>query len=88
MDKTRKYKDIQFYEGLELLASLHRPVNIVFRSENGARTIIRDRIASLFVQEGQEGQEGQECLRTDGGLVIGLDRLEEVDGLGPSGASC
>jgi hypothetical protein len=82
MDKTRKYKDIQFYEGLELLASLHRPVNIVFRSENGARTIIRDRIASLFVQEGQE------CLRTDGGLVIGLDRLEEVDGLGSSRVSC
>lgn len=79
MDNPQKYRDGHFNEELELLASMQRSVEIVFRSENGARTVIRDRIAGLFVQEGLE------CIRTGGGLVIGVDRLEEVDGLRPLG---
>lgn len=62
-----------------MLVSLHRPCEIVFRSENGGRTVIRDRIAGLYVLEGRE------CLKTAAGLVIPLDRLEEVDGIRPAG---
>ncbi len=80
MDKGRKYEGIPFREELESLAASHRPVGIVFRSANGARTVVRDRVEGLLVREGRE------CLRTGGGLVIGLDQLEEIDGLRPPGA--
>jgi hypothetical protein len=80
MESGRKPTDIHFYGELEMLASLHRSCEIVYRSENGGRTVIRDRIAGLTVLEGRE------CLRTAAGLVIGLDRLEEVDGIRPPAA--
>jgi hypothetical protein len=80
-DKMQEHKDIPFHEQLELLAVMRRPVEIVFRSENEARTVIRDRIEGLFVHESRE------CIRTGGGLAIALDRLEAVDGRRASGAS-
>jgi len=80
MDLGRKHRDIPFYQELEMLALLHRPCEIIYRSENGARTVIRDRIAGLTVLEGRE------CLKTAAGLVIGLDKLEEVDGIRPPAA--
>lgn len=79
MGEEKKIREVSFSGELDLLVLSHRSVGIVFRSGNGARTIIRDRIAGLFVLGGRE------CLRTGTGLVIGLDQLEEVDGLRPSG---
>ncbi len=80
MDSGYKNKNLPFYEELEMLVTLHRPCEIVFRSENGARTVIRDRIATLY------GREGREWLRTGAGLDICLDSLEQVDGRLPSGS--
>ena len=80
MDNGYKSKNLPFYEELEILVSLRRPCEIVFRSENGARTVIRDRIENLYAREGRE------WLRTGAGVDICLDRLEEVDGRLPSGS--
>ena len=76
MDNGQKHKIVPFYDELENLALQRRSVEIVFRGENGARTVVRDRIG-LFVLEGRE------CLRTGAGLVIGLEQLLEVDGKRP-----
>ena len=75
-ESGRKHTDIQFCEELEMLATLNRPCEIVFRSGNGARTVIRDRIAGI------DAREGREWLVTASGLVIGLGKLVEVDGKG------
>jgi hypothetical protein len=69
-----------FYEELEMLALESRSVEIVFRSGNGARTVVRDRIVGIYTLEGRE------CLRTAAGLVLGLDQLVDVDGRRASGA--
>ena len=68
----------EFYAELEALAAVHRSVEIIFRSGEGGRSIIRDRIAGLYTLEGRE------WLRTGSGLVIGLDKLIQVDGKIPS----
>jgi hypothetical protein len=68
----------RFHDELEALKASRKPCEIVFRSENGARTVIRDRIAGLFTREDRE------WLRTGSGIEIGLDKLEQVDGLIPS----
>jgi hypothetical protein len=65
-----------FYAGLEILAAGRRSCEIVFRSDNGAKTVIRDRIVGVNAVEG--------WVRTGNGLQIGLDRLIEVDGIKPS----
>ncbi len=80
MESGRKHTAIDFYGELEMLALSHRPCEIVFRSGNGGRTVIRDRIAGLYVLEGRE------CLKTAAGLEIDLNRLEEVDGIRPAGS--
>ena len=79
MENGYKHKDLRFYEELELLVLLRKACEIVFRSGNGARTVIRDRISSL------SDQEGREWLQTASGLQIPLDCLEQVDGRQPSG---
>lgn len=63
------------YGDLEMLAGLHRSCELVFRNESGARSIIRDRIGHLYTREGRA------WLRTAGGLEIGLDQLEQMNGI-------
>ena len=74
--------DPGFCEELEGLAALNRSCEIIFRSGNGARTVIRDRIAGL------DAREGKEWLVTATGLVIPLANLEEVDGKRPKTTNC
>jgi|HubBroStandDraft_2_1064218.scaffolds.fasta_scaffold2018179_1 hypothetical protein len=64
-----------FYSELEVLKASRKPCEIIFRSENGARTVIRDRIV------GQFAVEGQEWIRTGSGMDIPLDKVEQVDGI-------
>jgi hypothetical protein len=79
----------EFFDELEALKASRRPVEIIFRSENGARTVIRDRIAALTRVSDAfksgiatlKGAEGQEWVRTGSGLDIPVDRLEQVDGI-------
>jgi hypothetical protein len=75
MDKAHIPVARGVYDELEVLADLHRSCEIVFRSETGARTVIRDRIDALYTREDRE------WLRTAAGLVIGLDQLEHVNGI-------
>jgi hypothetical protein len=63
------------YEELEMLAGLNRLCELVFRSSSGARTVIRDRIGGVYIREGRE------WLQTAGGLEIGLDQLEQMNGI-------
>jgi hypothetical protein len=79
MDKDNGPVDPRFVEELEMLATLNRPCEIIFRSGNGARTVIRDRIAAV------DAREGRAWLVTASGLVIGLAKLLEVDGKAPPG---
>ena len=78
MNNEEQVVPARFVEELETLSALHRSCEIVYRSVNGGRTVIRDRIAGLF------REEGEEWLRTAGGLVISLAALEQVDGMIPS----
>ncbi|MDP4151253.1 MAG: hypothetical protein Q8937_20545 [Bacteroidota bacterium] len=77
MDNGKALVDPGFIEELEMLATLNRPCEIIFRSGNDARTVIRDRIAAV------DAREGREWLVTGSGLVIGLAKLVEVDGKRP-----
>jgi hypothetical protein len=79
MDNENGPVDPRFVEELEMLATLNRPCEIIFRSGNGARTVIRDRIAAV------DAREGRAWLVTASGLVIGLANLLEVDGKAPPG---
>jgi hypothetical protein len=63
-----------FSEELEWLALQHQSVEIIFRTSNGARCVIRERILSL------SSQDGEPCLKTASGLSIKLASLEEVNG--------
>jgi hypothetical protein len=67
-----------FLEELETLAALKRPCELVFTAENGGRAVLRDYIASIYI----EGGRG--WLRTGGGIEIGLEKLVQVDGMIPS----
>jgi hypothetical protein len=69
--------DPRFVEELEMLAAMNRPCEIIFRSGNDARTVIRDRIAAV------DAREGRAWLVTASGLVVGLAKLLEVDGKRP-----
>ena len=66
---------IAFLEGLTVQG---RNCEIVFRSEEGGRAVIRDRIMKVY----EEG--GGYWLRTGGGLSIRLEKLVQVDGRIPS----
>jgi hypothetical protein len=74
MDNKQKPVTDDFYEELETAAALGKPCEIVFRSENGSRTVIRDRIATVYTGEDRA------FLKTGSGLEISLDKLIQVDG--------
>lgn len=67
-----------FLEELETLAALKRPCELVFTAENGGRAVLRDYIATLYIEEGRGS------LKTGGGIEIALDQLVQVDGMIPS----
>jgi Rho-binding antiterminator len=69
------------HDRLESLATVGRVVDLRLREEDGGSREIRDRLVDVF------GRGGEEFVRTAGGEVIRLDRLEEVDGIDfrPSG---
>jgi hypothetical protein len=75
MDKKELPVSARFFEELEMLSALHKSCEIIYRSENGGRTVTRDRIAVLY----REG--GVDWLRTGSGLLIRLQALEQVDGM-------
>jgi hypothetical protein len=72
-----------FLEELEKLSARHRSCEIIYRAENGGRTVIRDRITEIQAETGP-GEAETPWLRTASGLVIPLDALEHVDGKTPS----
>jgi hypothetical protein len=74
MDERSTPVDGRFHDWLETLAALHRTCEVIYRSGNGGRTVIRDRIQRLY------GKEGREWLQMASGLAIGVDQLIKVDG--------
>ncbi|HEY1115934.1 MAG TPA: hypothetical protein VGE66_20370, partial [Chitinophagaceae bacterium] len=64
-----------FREHLEDLQAGGRPTAITFRAESGALSTILARITSIYCEEGQVH------LRTDNGLSIAVDRVEEAGGM-------
>jgi len=79
MDKTKR--PVNFQEHLEWLALRHQSVDIIFRAENGARTVLRDRITGLFERAGED------FLRTASGMEISVSSLIEAGGMSPDTAS-
>jgi hypothetical protein len=77
MDNENAMVDPGFVEELEMLAAMSRSCEIIYRSGNDARTVIRDRIAAV------DAREGRNWLVTGSGQVIGLVKLLEVDGKRP-----
>ncbi|HEX9508866.1 MAG TPA: hypothetical protein VF939_00175 [Puia sp.] len=75
MDKAGSSDFEGLYEELAMLAGLHRSCELIFRSESGGRSVIRDRVERVYTREGRE------WLRTAGGLEIGLDQLEQMNGI-------
>ena len=65
----------QFREHLEDLQALGRPCAITFRAENGALSTILAKIVSIY------NDEGKSYLRTDNGLAIPVERVEEAGGM-------
>lgn len=75
MDKVERSDSGGLDEELEMLVALHRSCELVFRGDGGARTVVRDRIGAVY------SREGRKWLRTAGGLEIGLDQLDHVNGI-------
>jgi hypothetical protein len=67
-----------FLEELETIAALRRPCELVFTGDNGGRAVLRDYIATLYIESGRG------WLKTGGGIEIRLERLVQVDGMIPS----
>lgn len=78
MDKPVTPVSRSFFEELEMLVLEKKRCEIIFRSENGGRTVIRDRIDSLYEEDGRG------WLRTGSGLIFSLEMLEQADGMIPS----
>ncbi|MHA4811276.1 hypothetical protein ACX0G9_24455 [Flavitalea flava] len=78
MGKLVKPFSGSFYEELEMLVLSKKSCEIIFYSENGGRTVIRDKIAGLYADGDKE------TLKTGSGLIIGLEKLVQVDGMIPS----
>ena len=74
MDSQQKIP-ARFLEHLEDLQAMGRACAITFRAENGALSTILAKILSLY----SEG--GKSYLRTDNGLSIPLERVEEAGGM-------
>jgi Rho-binding antiterminator len=70
--------DRNFYEELELLVSLKRPVHITFKASNGAVSTVNDSVYRLYTKEDAE------YLELESGLEIRLDHLINVNGKRPS----
>ena len=71
-----EYKPIScdYYDELEALATMKKKVEIVFRAENGGKSILLGRITDLYTRDKIE------YMKLDSGLEIRLDTLIEVDG--------
>lgn len=65
----------RFREHLEDLQALGRPCAITFRAESGALSTILAKIVSIY------NDEGKSYLRTDNGLAIPVERVEEAGGM-------
>jgi Rho-binding antiterminator len=63
------------HDRLEALATVGRTVELRFRDEQGREREVLDRLADVFARGGEE------FVRTAGGELIRLDRLEWVDGV-------
>jgi hypothetical protein len=74
MDPAPSSANPSFTEELEWLALQHQSVEIIYRAQNGARCVIRERIAGLT------HQDGEPSLYTANGLAIKLTSLLEVNG--------
>jgi len=70
-----------FLEELEILADQRKSCEIIFRNENGARTVVRDRITGIY------DREGKILIYTASGLEINLNNMLQVDGKTPSNFS-
>ena len=77
MSERTRYRPIDcgLHDRLEALATAGRVVPIVARSPGGASQAIEDRLVDVFARGGEE------FVRTGGGELIRLDRLESVDGI-------
>lgn len=73
-DRPYRPIDCALHDRLEAAATLGRTVRIAFRTEGDGVEAIEDRIVDVFARDGAE------FVRTAGGRVIRLDRLESVDG--------
>lgn len=67
--------DCGLHDRLEAHATLGRVVRIVVRGQRGTTREFQDRLVDVFAR----GDE--EFVRTAGGELIRLDRLESVDGV-------
>jgi hypothetical protein len=76
MDSSQKIPP-QFREHLEDLQAIGRACAITFRAENGALSTILAKILSIY------SEDGKSYLRTDNGLSIPLERVEEAGGMRP-----
>ena len=72
--ETYKPINCDFYDELEALSTLKKNSEIIFRAENGGKSILRGRIADLYTRDHIE------YMKLDSGLEIKLDTLIEVDG--------
>ena len=62
------------HDKLEESAVMGRRSHFVFRDDDGGTRELQDHVADLFARDGVA------YLKTDGGMEIRLDRLEEVNG--------
>jgi Rho-binding antiterminator len=67
-----------FYDELEALATLKKPAEIVFITENGGKLTVKAVITDLFIRDKVE------FMSLDNGLEIRLDKLLSVDGKEPN----
>lgn len=77
MSESKRYRpiDCALHDRLEAHATVGRVVRIVARAPNGETREIEDRVVDVFARGGEE------FVRTAGGELIRLDRLESVDGV-------
>jgi Rho-binding antiterminator len=67
-----------FYDELEALATLKKPAEIVFITENEGKLTVKGVITDLFIRDKVE------FMSLDNGLEIRLDKLLSVNGKEPN----
>ena len=82
MNKQYQPVNCNFYDDLETLATLHKKCEIIFWSDNGAKSVLYDQILDLYARDGIE------YLKLSSGLEIRLDKLVEIDGKRPQPTQC